>query len=434
MFTELQCRDPVKIGLDIGESADNFPGHSPLVTSTPPDHGILQPNAGCRAELPLPAVIGIDCEKRPVGWRQTAKATIQSVPKDRENSLSGGNIDMAKAYYARICWNSNGWRFPSNDVASLESDTYAAKNRFGHEEWLFNFTWILNGYHYAFLQPIYTSRKKIGGQTIDVLLWAINPERNRVQVGEIKNCEVLTDDQMEKAFHQYEKRGWHKQMGKDIARVGGSLANWSSDGYCNIRFRPEDAVQYDDPLPVAKPTDRIARFSRYLLIPAEESNVHRQWRPRVVEGSKTPPIPGTYQRKGSLGGTVDPNHPKLQKELMELLQKKFGKENVRRESAYVDLKVDCGRRRLLIEIKTDPVARRAIREALGQILEYSYFQPDLQSPIETVDAELFIVAPGQCNDQISAYISLLREKFDMPIQYCRFVSGSPLPEAFGQSA
>ena len=53
-------------------------------------------------------------------------------------------------YYARICWNTRGWVAPSGDAKNLETGTYAAKDKFGHEEWLFNFMWLLDGYHYAF--------------------------------------------------------------------------------------------------------------------------------------------------------------------------------------------------------------------------------------------------------------------------------------------
>ena len=98
-----------------------------------------------------------------------------------------GGINVVEQYYARICWNSNGWRSPSGEVANLEHQTYAAKNRFGHEEWLFNFMWIFGGYHYAFLQPINQSLQRMNGKTIDILLWAINPDKYHVMIGAIKN-------------------------------------------------------------------------------------------------------------------------------------------------------------------------------------------------------------------------------------------------------
>ncbi|HEY5330789.1 MAG TPA: hypothetical protein VIJ79_12950 [Acidobacteriaceae bacterium] len=108
------------------------------------------------------------------------------------------------------------------------------------------------------------------------------------------------------------------------------------------------------------------------------------------------------------------------------MQKQFGKDNVVREAGCVDLTITNGKRRLLIEIKTDVVAKRAIREALGQILEYAFFT----STPQIADAELYIVATGPANEEVSAYIKLLRSKFGIPITYCQFLPDDDLPEVF----
>jgi len=331
-------------------------------------------------------------------------------------------------YYARICWNSKGWRFPSGDIGGLKEKSNSGRDGFGHEEWLFNIS-KFQGYHYAFLQPVSNSYRKMSGKTIDVLLWTINPAKLRVQVGEIKNCQVLTDGQKKEAFEHYKKAGWLKLMGDDVARVNGKKDEWSY-GMFNIRFRPTDAIQYDEPFPVAKPTDRIATLKMYKLVPGNRSDVDTQWIVRTRQGSTTIPTPRAYTRSVSQGGTVDPYHPVLQAELMKLLQEQFGNDNVVRESGWVDITVSTGKKRMLIEIKTYPVAKRAIREALGQILEYAYFHSDPQSPTQTVDAELFIVAPGSADEKASAYLNLLRDKFHIPVQYCQFESSGALPDAF----
>jgi len=54
--------------------------------------------------------------------------------------------------YCRICYNSNGWRRPTG-TADETTDSYYAKHGFGHEEWLFNYEWCIDGFKYAFLQP-----------------------------------------------------------------------------------------------------------------------------------------------------------------------------------------------------------------------------------------------------------------------------------------
>jgi len=326
-------------------------------------------------------------------------------------------------YYARICWNVKHWTNPSQDHVRLREKSNAAKNRFGGEEWLFN-SRQFDGYHYAFLQPVKNSFRGMRGKTIDVLLWTISPDKGRFQVGEIKNCEVLTNSQAKKAFDHYKKKGWIRLMQDDVARVGGREAKLGRDGLFNIRFRSDDARQYDDPLPVVKRTDRIGGLKMYKLVPAIRSELERQWAVRARVGSTTIPTPRQYTRSISQGATVDPYHPVLQGELMKLLRERFGKDAVHRESEWVDITVNNAKRRILIEIKTDPVAKRALREALGQILEYAYFCPKLENAVQT---ELIIVAPGPADGQVSAYLSRLRDELRIPVQYCQFLPGRTLP-------
>jgi hypothetical protein len=45
-------------------------------------------------------------------------------------------------YTARICWNSNWWGF--REAQQLEEGGYVVDSGFGHEEWIFNLTWLIN--------------------------------------------------------------------------------------------------------------------------------------------------------------------------------------------------------------------------------------------------------------------------------------------------
>ena len=330
-------------------------------------------------------------------------------------------------YFARICWNSHHWTSPSGDAPKLERGTYAAKHGFGHEEWLFNFIWMFHGYHYAFLEPVNSSSQKGSGNVISVLLWAIDPNGHHVQVGEIKNCELVTDALSKEAFDHCRREGWLKFMERDVKKVGGDKTGLDWDGLFNIRFRLQDAVQYDDPLPIAKPTDTISRLKRYNLVTTTASSESRRWKERARGGSTTLPVPQKYGRAGGLGGTVDPYHPMLQASLMKLLQERFGKNYVVRERDGVDITVIIGHaKRILIEIKTDPVPKRSIRDALGQILEYAYFPP---KPI-SAEIQLVIVAQGALDAKAGAYMENLRSRFGIPITYCQFSPGDSLPSIF----
>jgi hypothetical protein len=65
-----------------------------------------------------------------------------------------GNI-LPEMRFSKICWNYNGWHKPSGlDGKSRDAEAYERKYKFGHEEWLFDFDKLINGYHYEALHSI----------------------------------------------------------------------------------------------------------------------------------------------------------------------------------------------------------------------------------------------------------------------------------------
>lgn len=327
-------------------------------------------------------------------------------------------------FFARICWNSNGWVFPSGEAAHLEVGSYVADAGFGHEEWLFNFAWLTDGYHYAFLQPINKSFEKHTGTTIDLLLHAIHPNRNRVYVGQIRRCEVLTREQIQRAFAHYKRAGWLASMKEQIKSVEGDPRIVDKPLSCfNVRFRPADVVRFH-PLRVAGPTDAINKLGRYNLVAADKDFVERLWRKR--KGTKVAPEIRAITRSGQPSLTYDPIEKTLQAELLSLLQARFGNGNVELETDFVDITVKDGTKTVLVEIKSDGDARSAIRKALGQILEYAYF--DRSAADE--QPRLIIVAPGPPDERVQRYLSLLKSKFSLPVEYAAFSLGQDLPDVF----
>jgi hypothetical protein len=331
-----------------------------------------------------------------------------------------GPVEM-DSFFARICWNTNDWRFPCTHGRHEHKDNYVSRNGFGHEEWLFNFAWLIGGYHYTFLQPVTKSWKNLVGKTLHILLYTIDPSsRHRVYVGEIRKCEVLTQAQAEAALVHYKKSGWLRSMKEHVDGVGGTPAQLNANALSvfNVRFQPTEA-EYSPRL--ADPTDPISRLKRYNLVKV----VPAHWR-GSRKGSRSLPVKRTVTRSTLPCIEYDPLHPQLQGELMELLKVRFGEKNVERESDFVDLSVIFGTKKILVEIKSDSQARLAIRKALGQILEYAYFNADANN----TNAELVIAAPGRMTEAVSGYLSRLHAKFGIPLKYCAFSLGDNLPDIF----
>jgi hypothetical protein len=334
--------------------------------------------------------------------------------------------------YCRICWNDKGWRYPSG--STKRDSGYAGKNGFGHEEWLFNYSWIADDdCHYAFLQPVNRALKKRAGESLDLLLWTIAPDGKRLEAGRISNCRILTTEEARHGLNEYKKNGWFRQMQKDVEDVHCRKEELDYEGLFNVRFRREDATVFDPPVPFAKVPEKIARSSRYHLMEVDSSDMPSLPADRIREGTTDPPDDLGGSVKGPSGPvSVDPQERRLQKRLMELLQERFGKKNVSREGGFgpaqFDLVVRNGQRTILVEMKAYADARKAIREALGQILEYAFFYPKTSNSVKDVD--LFIVAPAPANEVVSNYMNLLRTRFTIPVRYCSFTLRDPLPSVF----
>jgi hypothetical protein len=304
---------------------------------------------------------------------------------------------------------------------------------------LFNLAWIIDGYHYAFLQPVHRVRHKRAGESLDLQLWTINPEGERCDAGRIKNCMVLTTEEAHRASATYRKGDWFHQMQEDVGAVGGDKEELGGALF-NVRFRPEDVTTVSvPPLPFVTIPREIRKYARYQLVEARDRLPEPSSAAQDREGrSDLPPDDLGVEKIKWLSRTVqvDRQERRLQRRLMRLLRNEFGTQNVRREGGFgpapFDLVVRVPKRTILIELKAYADARRAIREALGQILEYTFFSSrNVHDPKAKI--ELFIVAPAPVDDAVSRYMNLLRQRFAIPIHYCSFTLADSLPGAFSNA-
>ncbi|MCP3163144.1 hypothetical protein [Myxococcus qinghaiensis] len=334
-------------------------------------------------------------------------------------------LGQPPTFLARICWNSAHWVRPTGESRMLETGTYVTEYGFGHEEWLFNLGWVLdNGFHYAYLQPLRSAWERHRGRVIHIRLFTIAPSGERLYVGELRSCEVLTEEQAEVAAREYEKRGWIDEMREQVEAVEGRPKGLLGDPISrfNLRFRPSDATYF---VPHQQATssllkDAYLRYRLYnwtdeLAADFEDSSSARlvPIGPTGVTGKNT----GTVHRPGTAPSSYDPVHNILQQELYKILKKAHGASAVTMEEDHVDLKVRLPGKTVFIELKTLPSARLAVRAALGQLLEYSYFR---QHSSQNDSAELIVVAPAFADEDEQAYVRLLRTTFNIPISYRTF--------------
>jgi hypothetical protein len=327
------------------------------------------------------------------------------------------------SYLARLCWNSSNWVRPTGEAArSEQGDTYNAEMGFGHEEWLFNYQWVSQGWKYGFLQPVNKSLAAVQGKTIDVRLYTISSARQWFYVGHLRACEVLTEDMAEAARAEFKRRGWLKDMIAQVRQVGGNIAGLQYERATllfNVRFRPGAAEIYDPMVPVGA-SDAIRKLRRYTLVKVQGAQrpVEKQWASRVAATELRPT--GKQVREGIAPHEVDLVQNQLQNELFALLVTKHGKAAVAMEEGFVDVKLTRTAGVTLIEIKSDGRPRQAIRQALGQLLEYAFV---CEGNGESV-AELVVVGPGELGPRDKKYVDHLRTRRGLPFRYVCFRRGA----------
>jgi hypothetical protein len=113
---------------------------------------------------------------------------------------------------------------------------------------------------------------------------------------------------------------------------------------------------------------------------------------------------------------VSLKHNQLQEVLHNILVKQYGKDFVGTENdsgrgSRVDLVVRDGSKHHYYEIKTNPSARVCIREAISQLLEYSYW------PGGNEAERLTIISENLLTKDAEAYIAAFRKRFNLPLYY-----------------
>jgi hypothetical protein len=99
----------------------------------------------------------------------------------------------------------------------------------------------------------------------------------------------------------------------------------------------------------------------------------------------------------------------------------------RGRTGHRDLKVVTDNRRLLIELKASENAQLAIRDALGQLLEYAYFDPGKRKD----EHALFIISRGASTAESQNYLDYIPSRFGLDVTYLQYKLGSnhlDLPE------
>lgn len=337
----------------------------------------------------------------------------ERIINSREKQIEFGS----KNKLSKICWNTENWKFPSGSQGkSIAAESYEADSGYGHEEWLFDKSKIVDGYHYAFLQPLNIKTDKHKNEIYNISLFTINNLNKQYYVGEIKNVECINNNESIRVFNIYKANCWIEKMKEDIERVGANYEKFNDtppEIFFNIRFKFKDVLRPDELIEVAK-NDINITTNRYKLLPRKSKIIFgTENEDDETEGNKK----NTNKRKKIFNSDCeyDPYHDQMQNAIFELLKTSvYGYKKVFIEKGRVDIKAKTQQNTWhYFELKTDN-PKQSIRKALGQILEYAYF-PDAEKA-----EKLIIIADEEPNNDVIKYLDHIRIKFDLPISYRYF--------------
>lgn len=331
---------------------------------------------------------------------------------------------------SRICWNTKRWKFPSgSEGKSVFVNAYEADAGYGHEEWLFDKSRTLEGYHYAFLQPLNLKTDRHINKTYNISLYTVNNLNRRYYVGEIKNVKCITRVESKKIYDIYKERNWLKQMKADVERVGSNCEKFiktEPEIFFNIKFRFSDVYQQEELVEIDSNDSNITT-NRYKLLPQETViRIGTVDDEDETEGNKK----STNTRKKIFNSECeyDPYHDQMQNAIYDLLKtsKQYDYKRVYIEKGRVDIKAITKENAWhYFELKTDN-PKQSIRKALGQIMEYAYF-PDMEKA-----EKLIIVADEEPNQEVIKYLQYIRKKFNLPLTYRSFnIDTNVLSEDYG---
>jgi len=319
---------------------------------------------------------------------------------------------------SKICWNSNDWHSPSGSQGkSTSAGAFEAKTGYGHEEWLFDRSRIINGYHYAFLQPLNLKSDKHVGKIYNISLFTITGGI-KYFVGKIRNARCISKDESQEIFKIYKRRGWLKEMIGDIDKAGADPKAFKEETppalFFNVKFKFEEVIRPDELEEISKEDNNITTHHCVLLSKKDNFKIAYASFEDENEGN----LKNTMRRKRTYkaDSSFDPYHDKLQNALCLLLRNDYKNEyrKIDIEKNRVDIKAKTlSGKWHYFEIKTDN-PKLSIRNALGQIMEYSYW-PEAERA-----EKLIIVSDNAPDPETKRYIAHIRKKFSLPVFYRSF--------------
>ena len=221
-------------------------------------------------------------------------------------------------------------------------------------------------------------------------------------------------------LHLWEWRGDKRGLERPAGRVPSEWVREGSFVFLGTRQSVSDRPPNLDR--ICDDIDHLFPLYQHVAITAIQGpNTSFTYAPQTTFNFK----PGISKRKSStkksqtaMLSDVELRHSTIQAVLCNRLVAQYGKDNVGMEhdcpsGGYIDVVVRQENGYAYYEIKTGWSPRVCIRDALGQLLEYAFWNPARQHTI----VRLVVVGETELDESGENYLTLLKERFALPIEY-----------------
>lgn len=332
--------------------------------------------------------------------------------------------------FTRLTSNDNNWELPSphrwrKENQGKKNIPFENQYGFGHEEWLFNPRYNIEGYQYGFIRGIQRSKDAVSNYD-EVHLYTVKKEKFRNLVyylGHIKNVIVIKDDQREQKIIQNVIDQFNAEMMTEVENINGDLNGIIKFPFeAIVKFKLENTLFFDEP--VFQPEfdlEKYKRFQPYKLsgsIHEIFTKVEDDVNGNFVFGKSSQTT--VYNRKNRESSVVI---EKLHSEIVEAFEKflypeySLAKENISIETMrfkgnIADIVTNENKNTISIyEVKTSSSGRRNLREAIAQLLDYA-----LHAGTFRIN-KLAIISPISLSKSDLAFLSALKAKIGFPLEY-----------------
>lgn len=326
----------------------------------------------------------------------------------------------------RLTWNTNNWETPIKHKwkPKHQGKTAVAHEKqygFGHEEWLFNEQFRVDGYQYGYIRGVNGLSKE--DEFIDqITLYTISDNSQRFLVGNLFNVEIIEGYEKEEKKIQKLINSYMPSMLQDLEEVEADYKHFEKNHLLpNVKFKWDEIELFNQPIPVDFLNGaEFNRFQPYHLDKEVEALLRGEFDKKVTFNFQSGKASNTTEYTKSTSSketTVKRRHGEITDDLYDYLKNEGYKndsisvEKTRVGGAIVDVALEHSEGFDLFEVKTSNTALKNIRQALGQIFEYALLDKEIKCN------RLVIVGPAELSEQEQDYFNRLKSLIKIKLEY-----------------